>query len=221
MKWKYLRETRTKYFDDSINTALEDYLNYIFPGYDFIYNQTVPKDIIIQRNSKCSIRRYRPDARCEKLNLIVEYDGLDHYCNQSIVLSDIERDEWFRKLNYKIVRIPYWIQLSSEMIHYFFNIDIKEPMCELCSSFRDNNRKDNGLSTSVGSMSEAGRYRFLNTVTDYPLSEQLKVYNDLKDCININCNYGNIPEDYILPKYIYQKWINITPELVRLSNEYK
>lgn len=212
MVWKYLRETNQKYYDPEINTSLETYLNHIFPGYEFIYDKPLSKEIITYRNPAIKYRRYRPDARCEKLNLIIEYDGINHYQNQTVILHDYSRDNWFNSLGYKVVRIPYWIQLSLDMIKYLFDVDMNEPMCELSLSFYDNGLNDGGLSTAVGSMSEAGRHRFLNTVTKYPLSEQRKVYKDLKTCLN-NCD-KTIPEEYILPKYILNLWIEKTPNLI-------
>ena len=120
MVWKYLRETNQKYYDPEINTSLETYLNYIFPGYEFIYDKPLSKEIITYRNPAIEYRRYRPDARCEKLNLIIEYDGINHYQNQTVILRDYSRDNWFNSLGYKVVRIPYWIQLSLDMIKYLF-----------------------------------------------------------------------------------------------------
>lgn len=212
MIWQYLRETDQKYFDPNRNTSLKTYLKYIFPNDTFIYDKSLPKETVSYRNSSLEYRRYRPDARCENLNIIIEYDGINHYQNQTVILNDYRRDTWFTALGYKVVRIPYWIQLSSNMIKYLFDIDMDKSMCELSFSFYDNGLNDSGLSTSIGSMSEAGRYRFLETVTKYPIQEQRKVYRDLKTCIeNLD---KNIPEDYILPKYILDSWLKKTPNLI-------
>ena len=209
MKWKYLRESKNRFYDPDRNTSLDEYLNEIFPENDFVYNKVMSKDVVNSRNSELDYKRYRPDVRSEMMNMIIEFDGVDHYKDQNVVISDTARDIWFRSLGYTVIRIPYWIQLSDVMILHYFGIQMDNNMCELKHSFFDTTLNDCGLSISVGSMSEAGRYRFLETVTSYPLSAQILVYEDLMYCID---KYdGN--REYILPSYIEDMWTQYTPEL--------
>ena len=86
-RWKYLRECEGKYFNAARNTTLSEYLEYMFKGYAFVYNQRIPKDIIKHRDPDAAIKLYRPDARCEVLNLIVEFDGVAHYQDQLVVMQ--------------------------------------------------------------------------------------------------------------------------------------
>ena len=201
-KWKYLRENSAHYFDADRNTTLKEYLSAIFPSNQFVYDARMKKDEVINRCPSADYRRYRPDSRCDELNLIVEFDGVDHYQNTLVVMKDAERDNWFESLGYTTVRIPYWIQLSNTMISHLFGVHMNEPMCQLDESFCDTINKDNGLSISVGNMCEAGRYRFIREVTSYPMTEQKKVFQDLSNCVKLN----KVPSEYIFPTSVKKMW---------------
>lgn len=204
-KWKYLRETNAKYFDISRNTSLCDYLSAIFPHSDFVYNTSVPKEIIQCRNSNAKYRRYRPDARCENLNLIVEFDGVNHYQDTEVVLADYDRDIYFTDLGYRVVRIPYWIQLSNDLIHHLFNISVKEPMCDLIYSFYDSKSP---ISICPGNMCKAGQVRFITEFTKLPKNLQKNVLNDLDRCISMYSDVCCV--EYVVPTDVYRKLLSIT-----------
>lgn len=201
-KWKYLRETDKKYFDCHRNTPLNEYIEHIFPNVVWVYDAAMKMDIIKSRAAGRDVpyRRYRPDARCEELNLIVEFDGVAHYQDQKVVLQDIERDKWFNDLGYKVVRIPYWIQLSKQVIKELFGVNIDEPMCELPYSFYDPDSNDPGLSISVGSMAEAGRDRFIAQYNKFSKDIQCQIRQDIRMCMR------SLPEElpytYILPEAV-------------------
>lgn len=217
MRWKYLRETTKKYYDPSRNTSLDQYLSYIFSDANFIYDSCIPKDIILSRNSNASYRRFRPDARCEELNLIVEFDGLAHYQDPQVVLQDIDKDAYLRSLGYIVVRIPYWIQLSIEVIQVLFHdythlITLKSEMCSIACSFHDIDKDTLNLSSSVGAMCELGRYRFLDEVVQFPLSIQHNVYDDIMWCCNYAEDNLSMSSNMIMPDYLLDKWVEMNPE---------
>lgn len=203
MKWKYLRENVTKYFDPKRHTPLCDYLAAIFPSETFVYDAAIPLDIIRSRKPDAEYKRYRPDARCENLSLIVEFDGVAHYQDQQVVLNDIQKDNYLANLGYKVVRIPYWIQLSNEMIKYFFDVDMPEEMCTLNKSFYSLDIESFDLNICPGNMSEAGRVRFIDELNSYPLAVQHDVMYDLLHCLN--CRDRSIPADYIIPSGVSHK----------------
>ena len=43
----------------------------------------------------------------------VEFDGDEHYRHTLKIKTDREKDELARRAGYKVVRFPYWVQLSS------------------------------------------------------------------------------------------------------------
>jgi len=53
---------------------------------------------------------------------VVEYDGDAHYRDPLKIKIDSEKDAIAESLEYTVVRIPYWIQLDSEMLLHYFGI---------------------------------------------------------------------------------------------------
>ena len=128
-KWGFLRETAALAKKAGIDkdtglhrTGLEDYLKVIFPGIDdWIHDKTL--GLV---NGK--LYRSRPDYRSEKLKLLIEFDGLQHYTKPDIIEKDLKNTELYQNLGYKVVRIPYFIQLSNKAVKYMFDVDVSEEL---------------------------------------------------------------------------------------------
>ena len=90
-------------------------LKEILPKHHFIHDKCVPN----------SNSRKRPDYRNEKLKLIIEFDGHSHYCQSKTILNDIKKDNCYRNLGYSIHRIPYFIQITEQVLQLLFNKKIK------------------------------------------------------------------------------------------------
>jgi hypothetical protein len=90
-------------------------LNELFPDNDFIHDKAVP-------NSKN--KRLRPDFRSDEMKIILEFDGDSHYCKAQRIKTDVFKDDDYKSLGYKVFRIPYFIQMSSELIKMIFDKDI-------------------------------------------------------------------------------------------------
>lgn len=128
-KWGFLRETNAMAEMAGIDkdtglhrTGLEDYLKVIYPNTnDWIHDKALGKinDVSI---------RSRPDYRSEELKLIVEFDGLPHYTNPDIIEKDINQTDLYKSFGYKVVRIPYFIQLSKEAVETLFQIEVTEDL---------------------------------------------------------------------------------------------
>ena len=58
--------------------------------------------------------------------MIVEFDGIQHYKEPDKILSDSANTEFYKSLGYKVVRIPYFIQLSKKAIKDFFGVETHE-----------------------------------------------------------------------------------------------
>lgn len=65
-------------------------------------------------------RRFRPDYRSERHRLVVEFDGDQHYQRAAHVIQDAERDAVIAEAGYRVIRIPYFIQLTQETIRLLF-----------------------------------------------------------------------------------------------------
>lgn len=128
-KWGFLRETAELAKKAGIDkdtglhrTGLEDYLKVIFPKIiDWIHDKALG-----EVNGK--VYRSRPDYRSEELKLIIEFDGLQHYTKPDIIEKDLRLTEVYERLGYKVVRIPYFIQLTNEAVKTLFGVKVAEEL---------------------------------------------------------------------------------------------
>lgn len=129
-KWGFLRETKEKAqkagIDNDtgiIRTGLDEYLEVIFPEIkDWIH------DKVIDNLPEGIKSRKRPDYRSKTKKLIIEYDGIPHYSDPDQILEDINRNSFYQSLGYKVVRIPYFIQLTNKAVKELFDVDVDEPL---------------------------------------------------------------------------------------------
>ena len=130
-KWGFVRETREmatdalKKYPDQVYTGMEDYLQFIFPDTnDWVHDKSVPN--LTDLDGKPS--RIRPDYRSESLKTIIEFDGLPHYTSPDNILKDVINTKIYESAGYKVVRIPYFIQLTNEVVKELFGIEVQEPL---------------------------------------------------------------------------------------------
>jgi len=98
--------------EKGLKLILED----LFPQYEMICDKKVP-------DSKNG--RYRPDFRFPELKIIIEFDGYHHYSQAKRILTDTAKDDDYKSLGYSIFRIPYFVQMNSELLKMIFNKKIK------------------------------------------------------------------------------------------------
>lgn len=94
--------------ESTLGSTLKD----IFPNHEFIHDKIVP-------NSNC---KFRPDYRCDELMTIVEFDGFSHYNSSKRIKSDVIKDNIYSSMGYDIIRVPYFLQLSTDTIASLFKI---------------------------------------------------------------------------------------------------
>ena len=104
-------------------TGLEEYLEIIFPNVaDWVHDKA------FGITNDGSISRRRPDYRSESLKLIIEFDGLQHYNNPENILKDIENTKFYIEQGYKVVRIPYFIQLTNSAVESMFGVKVEQKL---------------------------------------------------------------------------------------------
>ena len=120
---------------------------------------------------------------------IVEYDGDEHYRNSLKIKVDHEKDKTARDLGYIVVRIPYWIQMDSEMLTHYFGIN-KEVKRNFQHGF---------ITTRLfpASFCEKGIERFQNELDNLPKSVKEEVMQSLRAKID---KHGR---EYVLPQSLY------------------
>lgn len=117
----YIRETRemaekaAKLYPESNFVGLEDYLPFLYPGRKWIHDK--PFGI---RDGQSF--RIRPDYLCEEEKLIIEFDGLQHYTNPMNIRKDRENQAVYESFGYKVIRIPYFINLTTDVVKEMFGI---------------------------------------------------------------------------------------------------
>jgi hypothetical protein len=128
-KWGFLRETTALAKKAGIDkatglhrTGLDEYLKVIFPQIDDWIRDKAIGEIKGQRYKK------RPDYRSETLGVIIEFDGLQHYTNPDIIEKDIENTKLYNLAGYKVVRIPYFIQLTNSAVKTMFDVEVSEEL---------------------------------------------------------------------------------------------
>ena len=128
-RWGFLRETQKKAELTGIDpntglhrTGLERYLSVIFPNHTWIHDRA------FGTQDDGASYRIRPDYRCEELRLIVEFDGLLHYQRPETVKKDLENQAIYEKYGYKVIRIPYFIQLTQAVVKELFGVEVNEPL---------------------------------------------------------------------------------------------
>ena len=126
----YLRETTESAIKAGVDPdtglqrmGLNEYLAEIFPDvHDWIHD----KSITIIKDGKTI--KPRPDYRSETLKLIVEFDGVLHFQTPLAVRNDREMTKSYEELGYKVVRIPFFIQLTRDSILKMFGVDMGHEM---------------------------------------------------------------------------------------------
>lgn len=127
-KWGVIRETAKDAEKAGLDkdtglcrTGLEEYLAVIFPGKKWVHDKSC-----MVKNKKGHL--IRPDYHCEELKLIIEFDGTLHYKNENQIKDDEYNTKQYENAGYKVIRIPYFIQLSNKAIRTLFGVDIQDPM---------------------------------------------------------------------------------------------
>ena len=59
----------------------------------------------------------------ENQTQVIEYDGPYHYQKPLKIKIDNEKDQIAKKYNYKVIKFPYWIQLDTLTLKYYFNLE--------------------------------------------------------------------------------------------------
>ena len=100
-------------------------LERIFPNNVFIHNKymKINNEYVINRMGS----KIRPDYMCEELKMVVEFDGEPwmgggHYTDPNVALKDLENKAILEDLGYKVIRIPFYVQLDNDAIEYYFGV---------------------------------------------------------------------------------------------------
>lgn len=94
-------------------SKLEEYIKKIYPNTEWVHDK------------RFIDYAFRPDYVNHDLKIIVEFDGYLHYTKATTIKRDIKKDRICTSLGYDIIRVPYFVQMSTEVIKHLFNKDIQ------------------------------------------------------------------------------------------------
>ena len=127
----FVRETQLmadnahKQNPDQVYTAMQDYLDVIYPNvHDWVHDKVIPG--LVDQEGKTV--RTRPDFRSEELKLIIEFDGLQHYASPDAIADDERKSATYTKAGYKVVRIAYFVQLTNDVVRQLFGVEAQTPL---------------------------------------------------------------------------------------------
>jgi very-short-patch-repair endonuclease len=122
---------------------------------------------------------------------VVEFDGDEHYRNTLKIKIDEEKDQVATELGFRVVRIPYWVQLTKATLRHYFNLT-----AEIKQDF-----PHGFITTKVfpASFCELGVTRFERELISLPVEVRDAVITSLRD----RCKeHGNV---YVLPSRLRDK----------------
>lgn len=120
-------------------------------------------------------RRFRWDMvyAVDGQTVAVEYDGDDHYRDALKIKTDSLKDALARDLGWRVIRVPYWVQLTTETLRHYFGLD-----AEVRQSF------PHGFITTKlfpASFCEMGVHRFERELAGLPIDVRLAVVESLRE----------------------------------------
>lgn len=89
-------------------------LDIVYPNEEIIHNKKIP-----EYEEKC-----RPDYRLPNLKLIFEFDGSTHFTNPKRIIMDEKNDLFYESLGYKVIRVPYFVQMDANFFINILNLNI-------------------------------------------------------------------------------------------------
>lgn len=137
---------------------------------------------------------------------VVEFDGDSHYRDSLCVKRDRYKDAIASNLGYKIVRIPYWVQLTSETLKFYFDLD-----ASIEQDFK------HGFITTKkfpASFCDLGLERFIREMCFLPDN----IVNEVIDSLISRSNEYGVP--YVIPTKLAQEIIPFPQTEPRYYDQY-
>lgn len=181
-KWGYLRESQIiadrndKKRPDPYGKrfGLEIYLAAIF-GEDngWKYHDRIPVEY---KGADGKTHSYiEPDYKRGKQ--VIEFDGLPHYRSLEKILDDIIKDKIYQENGFEVIRIPYFIQLTNDVVREIFNVEVGRTLFDA-----NMQSLDYTLKNTPGQLPLYGVWRMAAEYLKYP--EQYRVNVDYLEKLN-------------------------------------
>ena len=153
-------------------------------------------DIIV--NKKFENTKRQPDYLIKKYKLIFEYDGPDHYKNPFKIYSDKRKFKEYENYGYRVVRWPYYMQLSRDVAKYIFRDLIKHFRHDLKKLPEKGFYSDSKFFKAIGKV-----YR--NVFTGKPAKSENEILaHGLHGSIEVASSMTNIGIDNLLKDFAWK-----------------
>lgn len=189
--------------------SLFDYMKYIYPNDFIVEYESIPNDIVAYRTSlygynqsKNGITAIRAiskkhDIRIESQSLVVNILNRSWFQSANRIETTLAQNKYLESIGYRVINIPYYIQLSKEMIQYYFDVEVDRG-CEYPSGFYDQEADSfHMIGMYPANFCIYGYKYFLDEYHKYPENVQSDIKQSILDAI---FNYG---EAAVLPYYEY------------------
>ena len=126
----------------------------------------------------------------------VEFDGDQHYRDALVIKRDREKDNLAILFDYKLIRIPYWVQLTTETLKFYFDLDAEI----------DQNFPHGFITTKIfpASFCDLGVVRFQHELSNLPD----RVQDDVMESLETQAKKHGF--SYVLPTTV-GLWLNTPP----------
>jgi len=165
---------------------LGEILSILYRGCTIIHDKSVPNSNI----------RNRPDYRIDKHMIIVEFDGYNHYSTTKVIKNDNKKDLVYKSMGYRIIRIPYFIQLNAFTILKMFGISISDNDNKLINDI--SGKYKHGFIDKKAMLpcdfNTLGIDRFLSDLETFDYCK-----SDVIDSLRIKCVENNNDMELVLP----------------------
>ena len=175
---------------------MESILQRLFPNKIYLANQFLKDET--GQYVKVAGTKFKPDYILPELRIVIEIDGdsrsrRNHYSNANVAIKDRLKTRICTELGYKVVRIPSYIQLDSEMVRFYFGIDYAEELYPACHE-HGFEHPDIALPADF---CELGLERFEQEMRTYPQSVRQRIVTSLRKRITQYREEGYSEEDAI------------------------
>lgn len=127
----------------------------------------ITKNFLHDRPIPDSESRKRFDYILPDQKLIVEFDGDSHFTSAKAIVNDWDKEELAQSFGYKVVRIPYFIQLDDDMINHYFGEYITQPVAKFDFNYYQHGFID-ARARTPGDFCELGQKRFMHIWSTLP-----------------------------------------------------